>query len=202
MFCTSQRTSDYLFALPRPPLTDPALTGSKSLYHVTILPISTAFDRALKNLHNHELLLHLDPEHDHYEPLPSDPSSPATKRYKVTDIMQALPKGIWGSTVTFEAEMTDTEDGVKWVNKAPLGLLQTSTWRLMRTDMVHEADAANANIISEGDNGEWALVEEVLITANKLILGIAVGKCESSWKTTHGKFVKSLQEGEVKSTGP
>jgi len=171
------------------------LTGAKSLHHISILPTSTDFDHALKNLHNHELLLRLDPEHDHYKTLPSDPSSPATKRYKVTDIMQALPKGIWGSTVTFEAEMTDTEDGVKWVNKAPLGFLQTSTWRLTRTDMLHEADAAGANIILESDKGEWALVEEVLIKANKLILGIAVGKCESSWRATHGKFAKSLQEG-------
>ena len=165
------------------------------LHHVTILPASTTFDHAVRSLHNHELLIRFDPEHDHYETLPSEPNTPETKRYKVTDIMQTLPKGLWGSTVTFEAQMTNTENGVIWINKAPLGLLQNTTWRLMKVDVLVENDIKSANVAVEGDKGEWALVEDVNIEANRLILGIATGKCEAGWRATHGKFAKSLQEG-------
>jgi hypothetical protein len=115
--------------------------------------------------------------------------------------MQTLPKGLWGSTVTFEAQMTDTDDGVLWVVKAPLGLLQKTTWRLMKVNMLAENDIKSANVAVEGDKGEWALVEDVNIEANRLILGVATGKCEASWRTAHGKFAKSLHEGEAKTAG-
>jgi hypothetical protein len=47
--------------------------------------------------------------------------------------MHALPKGLWDSTVSFEAEMTNTEDGILWIIKAPLGLVQRTTWRCLKT---------------------------------------------------------------------
>jgi hypothetical protein len=98
--------------------------------------------------------------------------------------MHALPKGLWDSTVTFEAEMTDTEDGVLWIIKAPLGLVQRTTWRCLRTASLAEEDR-------KGD-GEWSLVEDVEINANRLLVGTVRGKCEENWPGAHGKFVKHL----------
>jgi hypothetical protein len=93
--------------------------------------------------------------------------------------MNALPAGLWDTTVTFEAEMTDLEDGVEWVIKAPLGLVQRTTWRCLRAE--------------EGEG--WALVEDVQITANRMLVGTVRGKCEENWKGAHGKFIQFL-EGE------
>ena len=104
------------------------------MHHVTPLPAGTTFESALKNIHDHDLLIRLDPEFAHYETLPSDDATPSTKRYKVTDHMHTLPKGLWDTTVTFESQLTNTEDGVEWIIKAPLGLLQQTKWRIVSKD--------------------------------------------------------------------
>jgi hypothetical protein len=136
------------------------------------------------------MLIHLDPEYASHTPLLSDPSSPATKRYKVTDHMNALPAGLWGTTVSFEAQMTDMEDGVEWVIKAPLGLVQRTTWRCLRRDTLGEEDR-------EGE-GEWCLVEDVLIEANRMLVGTVKGKCEENWKGAHRRFLEFVEgEGKV-----
>jgi hypothetical protein len=106
--------------------------------------------------------------------------------------MHALPKGLWDSTVTFEAEMTDTEDGILWIVKAPLGLVQRTTWRCLKRDGLAEQDRRG--------EGEWSLVEDVEIRANRLLVGTVKGKCEENWRGSHGKFCEHLRreaEGEV-----
>jgi hypothetical protein len=130
-------------------------------------------------LHNHELLIHLDPEFAHYEALPTDPSMPDAKRYKITDHMHALPKGLWDSTVSFEAQMTDTEDGILWIIKAPLGLVQRTTWRCLRTDTLADEDRKG--------EGDWSLVEDVEIKANRLLVGTVRSKCEEKHLTGETK---------------
>jgi hypothetical protein len=154
------------------------------------LPLGTSPEEAIKNLHNHDLLIHFDPEFAHYETLPTDPAVPDAKRYKITDNMQALPKGLWGTTVTFEAEMTDTEDGILWIIKAPLGLLQRTTWRCLRTETLATEDQKSV----DGTMSEWSLVEDVEITANRMLVGTVKGKCEGNWPGAHAKFLQSLSK--------
>jgi hypothetical protein len=131
------------------------------------------------------MLIRLDPEYASHETLPSDPSSPDTKRYKITDHMNALPAGLWGTTVTFEAHMTDLEDGIEWVIKAPLGLIQRTTWRCWRADTLGE---------EERGEGEWCLVEDVEIRANRMLVGTVKGKCEANWKGAHARFLEFVEE--------
>lgn len=158
---------------------------------MTNLPVGTGFQHALSHLQNHDLLIRLDPELAHYESLPEDPANPETKRYKVTDHMHTLPKGLWDTTVTFEAEITNTEDGIIWVIKAPLGLVQRTTWRLLKTETLARDDVE----AMQGEHGEWSLVEDVEISANKMLVGTVKGKCEENWRGIHGRYVGHL-EGE------
>ena len=130
------------------------------------------------------MLIHLDPEYASHMRLPSDPTSPGTKRYKVTDHMEALPAGLWGTTVSFESEMTDLDDGISWVIKAPLGLVQRTTWRCLRREALDEG---------ERGEGEWCLVEEVEIRANRMLVGTVRGKCEENWKGAHSNFLEYLE---------
>jgi hypothetical protein len=102
--------------------------------------------------------------------------------------MNALPKGLWDSTVNFEAELTDTADGVDWVILAPLGLRQKTTWRLVKAEAAGEGEG-------EGEKGEWSLVEDVEIAANRLLVGTVKGKCEENWRGIHMKFVEHLKKG-------
>ncbi|KAF2032418.1 hypothetical protein EK21DRAFT_87275 [Setomelanomma holmii] len=165
-----------------------SFNSTATLHHVTQLPPGTTFSRALELLHNHDLLIKLDPEFALYETLPTEAATPNAKRYKVTDHMHALPKGLWDSTVTFVAEMTDTEDGILWIVKAPLGLVQTTTWRCLKTEGL-----ANADKGSEAGQREWSLVEDVEIKANRLLTGTVKAKCEENWKGSHSRFVEHLR---------
>ncbi|KAH7402259.1 hypothetical protein DE146DRAFT_754849 [Phaeosphaeria sp. MPI-PUGE-AT-0046c] len=171
------------------PESSATLRTTATLHHVSPLPPGTAREEAIKALHNHDMLIRLDPEHAHYEALPTDAAIPEAKRYKITDHMHALPKGIWDSTVTFEAEMTDTEDGILWIIKAPLGLVQRTTWRCLRTESLADEDKQAV----EGATSEWSLVEDVEIAANRLLVGTVKGKCEANWPGAHGKFMEYVK---------
>jgi hypothetical protein len=109
--------------------------------------------------------------------------------------MHALPKGLWDSTVTFVAEMTDTEDGILWIVKAPLGLVQTTTWRCLKTEGLADADKTSP----DAEQCEWSLVEDVEIRANRLLVGTVKGKCEENWKGSHNRFVEQLKKKDGES---
>jgi hypothetical protein len=150
------------------------------------------------------MLIRLDPELAHYETLPSPEDSPNTKRYKVTDHMHTLPKGLWDTTVNFESLITNTDDGVEWVIKAPLGLLQTTKWTIVKSEdlgkgkeKVRDEDE-DGETKSREEKSEWSLVEDVEIKASRLLVPTVKGKCEQNWRGIHGKFVGHLQGVEVK----
>ncbi|KAF2621266.1 hypothetical protein BU25DRAFT_463868 [Macroventuria anomochaeta] len=167
-----------------------SFNSAATLHHVTHLPPSTTFARALECLHNHDLLIRLDPELAHYSTLPSPSSAPSTKRYKVTDSMHTLPAGLWDTTVTFEADITNTEDGIEWIIRAPLGLVQRTTWRVVKRESLGKEEDA---LVVNGE-GEWSLVEDVEIKANRMLVGTVKGKCEENWRGVHGRFVGHLGE--------
>jgi hypothetical protein len=194
-----------------------ALNTTATLHHITHIPTSIPRSRVLTCLHNHDLLIRLDPELAHYEPLPSNPSASdtpstalnapatstsATKSYRVTDHMHTLPKGLWDTTVTFEADITDTEDGIEWIIRAPLGLVQRTTWRVVPRASLKEDERRGEDregILDGGKEGadgegEWSLVEDVEIKANRVIVGTVRGKCESNWRGVHGRFLGHLKE--------
>lgn len=106
--------------------------------------------------------------------------------------MHTLPKGLWDTTVTFEADITNTADGIEWVIRAPLGLVQRTTWRVVKRESL--GDEKGANVTEEGE-GEWSLVEDVEIKANRVLVGTVKGKCEGNWRGVHGRFVGHLREG-------
>ncbi|KAF2183026.1 hypothetical protein K469DRAFT_710978 [Zopfia rhizophila CBS 207.26] len=170
------------------------------LHHTTPLPPGTTFASALTHLQNHDLLIRLDPELAHYETLQPDDFAPDTKRYKVTDHMHTLPKGLWDTTVTFESLITNTDDGVEWVIKAPLGLVQRTTWKIVKADELEKGkEKANEGDEEEkAENSEWCLVEDVEIKASRLLVGTVKGKCEANWRGIHEKFMGHLKGVEVK----
>lgn len=101
--------------------------------------------------------------------------------------MNALPAGLWDTTVKFEAHMTDLDDGIQWLIKAPLGLVQRTTWKCLKTESL---GAEHTN-----EHGEWSLVEDVEITANRMLVNTVKGKCEANWKGTHSRFLDQLKAG-------
>lgn len=164
------------------------LNTTETIRNVTHLPRSITFAQAVEQLHNHEFLIRLDPEYVSHETLPSDPATPETKVYKITDHMNALPAGLWDTTVKFEAHMTDLEDGIMWLIKAPLGLVQKTLWKCLKTESLGDE---HKNVTDE--DGEWSLVEDVEITANRMLVRTVKGKCEDNWRGTHSRFLEQLK---------
>lgn len=116
--------------------------------------------------------------------------------------------------MTFEAHITNSEDGVHWVIKAPLGLVQTSTWRIVKSSEVGKGKG-KADNVDDGEEGEgevegagetakkekeeWTLVEDVEIRASRLLVGTVKSKCEQQWQGIHARFMGKLTEQKVES---
>jgi hypothetical protein len=101
--------------------------------------------------------------------------------------------------------MTNTENSLIMVVKAPLGLLQRSEWKLVRAEdmgkgkeKVVEEEGNGSNMASDRKT-EWYLVEEVEIKASRLLVGVVKGKCEENWRGTHARWVEGLKgkDGKV-----
>lgn len=108
--------------------------------------------------------------------------------------MHTLPKGLWDTTVTFESQITDIEDGVSWVVKAPLGLVQNITWRLVKSADLEKGKGKAAEDEEGAEvKSEWCLVEDAEIKASRLLVGTVKSKCEQNWRGIHGKFVEHLK---------
>lgn len=108
---------------------------------------------------------------------------------------------MWDTTVVYEAAITNTADGVEWVIRAPLGLVQRTVWRVAKRSGAEQSGAEQSGAKGRQEEvnvvngvGEWCLVEEVEITANRVLLGVVRGKCEQNWRGVHARFVEGLDE--------
>lgn len=162
---------------------------SAELKHRTPIPKSVSHEKLLQCIHNHDILIHLDPEYHSHETLetPPDATSPETKCYRVTDHMHNLPAGLWDSTVSFTSEITNIDAGVEWVIKAPLGLLQKTYWRIMTAEPSDKVD---------GETVDWVLVEDVSIECSRLLMGTIKSKCEGNWRGIHQTFIERVAAWE------
>jgi len=108
------------------------------------------------------------------KPTPASSKNPATKYYTVTDHMNALPAGLWDTTVKFESEITDIPTGVEWIIHAPLGIYQVTFWTI---EPAPESE------------GRFYFVEDVTITCSRLLVGTVKGKCIENQPGIHQKFI-------------
>ena len=105
--------------------------------------------------------------------------------YRVTDIVHAIPAGIWDTRVVSVYEFTLIGEGVFVRIRSPMGVVMETFWR-----------------VRDGEQGEGlVLVEDVTIRCSRLLVGIVRGQCEGNWRGIHGKVVERLEkelEGEGK----
>lgn len=140
--------------------------------------------------------MRLDPEFVSYtcDAAPAD-ANPDTKYYTVTDHMEALPRGLWDTTVSFKAQLTNIVNGVHWRINAPLGLVQTSFWMVERGEAEDEAEAGAG--AGAGAEAPLWLVEEVEIRCSRLLVGTVRGKVQANSQGIHRKFFDRLVAGEA-----
>lgn len=114
-------------------------------------------------LQDHEFFLSCNPHMQKFEPLGqvTEPELPEgikpvgpTTSYKVTDLVETLPKGLWGSSVESNYEFTDFELGTFCLLKSPLNVVMHTSWSI------------------EEKGGGLELVEACEIKCSKLLIGI------------------------------
>jgi hypothetical protein len=107
--------------------------------------------------------------------------------YRVTDIVHAIPAGIWDTNVVSTYEFTDIRDGLFVRIRGPLAVVMDTFWEVRE---VGDGD---------GDDEEMGLelVEEVTIRCSRLLMGIVRGQCENGREKIHAKMIARL-EGELK----
>lgn len=157
------------------------LETTAKLHHETIFPSDITRTQAIAALHDHEVLIKMDPHLVSYTSLPSSPSTPETKIYKVLDKMEQIPKALWSQDVHSDLQYTNLPNGIRTNVKAPLGLV-------MDTHL----------IVEERPGGQLVITEDVEIKCSRLMMPVVKGQCEANWKDIHKRFiemVKKKQEG-------
>ena len=124
-------------------------------------------------------MMRLGPHLHSLEPQPADPEHPDFSAYKVTDIMNMLPKGIWSSNVVSTYLYKDIDNGVVMIIKAPLDVQMQTNWTLQERD------------------GGLVLDEDVLITCSRFLMGTVRGQCDGNYASIHEKFAERVKQKQA-----
>ncbi|KAL2259359.1 hypothetical protein VTK26DRAFT_6984 [Humicola hyalothermophila] len=105
--------------------------------------------------------------------------------YRVTDVVHAIPAGIWDTNVVSTYEFVDVRDGVFVRIRSPLSVVMETFWEVRAVERSGE----------EGDGKEVPeLVEDVTIRCSRLLVGLVKKECENGWKKIHAKMYKRLED--------
>ncbi|KAK0632427.1 hypothetical protein B0T14DRAFT_32824 [Immersiella caudata] len=167
------------------------LNTTATLHHVSSLPEKTTRDQALTMLSDRKFVLECGPAIDKWEP--TTPSSPPevpeayraqargplkTECFTVTDIVHAMPAGLWDTNVVSTYEITNITDGLFVRIKSPMGIVMDTTWE-----------------VKDRDGGAGLeLVEHIEIRCSRLLIGLVKGECEEGWSKIHAKMIARLKE--------
>ncbi|POS74090.1 hypothetical protein DHEL01_v207520 [Diaporthe helianthi] len=170
------------------------LSSSAKIVHATKLPDGATQKQGVAMLQDHEFFLSCNPHMQKFESLGqvTEPTLPdsikpvgPTTSYKVTDLVETLPKGIWGSSVESNYEFTDFELGTFCLLRSPLNVVMHTFWSI------------------EEKNGGLELVEACEIKCSKLLIGIVKSLNEGGWSKIHAKMIDRLEKelGETSANG-
>lgn len=141
------------------------------------LPEGVSRELGITMLQDNDFFLSCDPHLSKYEAKGevSEPQVPdsvnasgTTLSYEVTDELENIPKGVWGSTVVSTYEFTNIEHGVFSRVKSPLGVVIDTRWE-----------------IKESEGGRLDLVQAAEIKCSKLLMSLVKGRCEAGCKYFH-----------------
>lgn len=176
------------------------MNSTSILKNTTPIPASVKKADAIAVLQDHDFFLHCDPHLTGYEALPAPdppvaiaayklpkgvtaaPGGPelAVKLYEVTD---HVPNPVWDSNVKSTEEFVDFAAGL-WVRiRSPMGVTMETTWYVVE------------RAAGEGKEAGLDLVEDVVITCNRLLVTLVKGQVEANYAKIHEKIVKRMVEG-------
>ncbi len=119
-------------------------------------------------------------------PIPESvkPTGSGEDTYSVTDLVHAVPAGLWDSNVVSVYEFTDTEDGVFVRIRSPLAVVLDTIWTIT------------------GEDGSLEMVEEATIVCSRLLVSFVKSQCEGGWEEIHAKMIARLKDEAKPSACP
>ncbi|KAK2604788.1 hypothetical protein N8I77_007688 [Diaporthe amygdali] len=168
------------------------LSSSAKMVHASKLPDGAIQKQGIAMLQDHDFFLECNPHMQKFEALGevSEPGLPEgikalgpTTLYKVTDIVETMPKGIWGSSVESSYEFTDIQLGLFARIKSPLNVVMDTFWSIEEKD------------------GGLELVEACEIKCSRLLIGIVKSLNEGGWSKIHAKMLDRLKKEVQESSG-
>jgi hypothetical protein len=169
-----------------------------------LVPAGITKDNAVKVFRDHEFLAAADPDLVEYKPdtapWPQADAMPASKtsKYSMTANAQILPKAISsGSAVGYRTFWSELDNGVTWGVTSSFGMDQLSTWTVEAATVQDMKEAGE----SGSADGRLVTVQDVNITAGRLVMPSVKGKVTNEWKETHARFherMRAIQEGKFK----
>jgi hypothetical protein len=167
-----------------------------TLQHTSELPAGTTLEQGVAALHDHEFFMRCNPVASEVKRLaatdpiaqtaaksaagqaPAYDAEPLSGRgvdyFRITDV---VPSSVYTSNVVSTYIITDIARGVMVKIFSPLGIQTDTLWE-----------------IKEAPNGKLELVEHVLITCSRLLVGMVKGQTEKGWPKIHGNILKRLRE--------
>ncbi|KAH6619518.1 hypothetical protein B0J18DRAFT_247202 [Chaetomium sp. MPI-SDFR-AT-0129] len=130
-----------------------------------------------------------------------------TSCYRVTDIVHAIPAGIWDTNVVSTYELTKIRDGLFVRIRSPLSTMLETFWEIR--DLPDSpaggggrggsssGEEGGGGGLKEGGVSRLELVESVTATSSRFLVGIVKASCENGWREIHGTMVGRL-EGELR----
>jgi len=102
-----------------------------------------------------------------------------TECFRVTDIVHAMPAGLWDTNVVSTYEFTNITDGVFVRIKSPMSISMDTVW-----------------LVKHGEDGKLELTETLSISCSRLLMGLVKAECEG-WVNIHAKMLSRLED-EIK----
>jgi len=160
------------------------------MVHSSKLPEKATREQAIATLNDHGFFLGCDPHLSTFEILETSDPPPAlpevvkeqgtgekTASFRVTDIVHAVPAGLWDTKVVSTYEITNVKDGIFARIKSPLSIVMDTWWQ-----------------VKKGEDGALELVEEIEINCSRFLVGIVRSQCENGWAKIHAKILKRLED--------
>ncbi|KAI0394851.1 hypothetical protein F5Y17DRAFT_426424 [Xylariaceae sp. FL0594] len=182
-------------------------SGTSKIVNTSTIPAVVSKEDAVALLHDHDFFLHCDPHYAGHKRVPPPASlapqndvDAARKHYKlpanltpllhekgekggevvvvkVYEVTDHMPNPVWNSNVVSTEEFVDTAEGMWCRIRSPMGVVMETFWVIRP---------------KQGTAGELELVEDVSISASRLVLGIVKGQVENNWRAIHKQFVDKL----------
>ncbi|KXJ91465.1 hypothetical protein Micbo1qcDRAFT_233953 [Microdochium bolleyi] len=186
------------------------LSAKQNMTNTSTLPEGATREQALAVLHDHDFMIKCDPHYVKHsrEAQPSastatdyaqaaqaftlpdlasigkptggqSEADPYVNVYMLTD---DLPNPFFSSTINSRLEYLNLESGLWTRVSSPMGVVLETAW------IIRDAES------SGGDGGDLELHQEIVITANKMLMGTVRGKIEANRGGIHKLFRARLEK--------